>query len=128
MAWGFRFATATLVAADCEGTAQAKCTGDCVWCTSAAVPGGCYSKSDVAKLPPAVFKCGDTDDLESRLMAIESSFEGGDYQDAMKAYMAEPETAAVRVLQSKELDEVAGARPRCDGLLALVVAAWFAAR
>jgi hypothetical protein len=45
------------------------CTSDkqhnCVWCVSRAVPSKCYNAEDAKNLPPAVFVCGQKDDLIS---------------------------------------------------------------
>jgi len=42
----------------CEKKSEDDCTApSCVWCTSAAVGGGCYSPEEAAKLPHAVFSC-----------------------------------------------------------------------
>ncbi|GFR44723.1 hypothetical protein Agub_g6047 [Astrephomene gubernaculifera] len=42
----------------CDGKPQAACVAPgCVWCTSAAVGGGCYTPDEAKLLPKAIFKC-----------------------------------------------------------------------
>lgn len=46
--------------ASCDAIADqgvCKKTAGCTWCVSAAVPSSCFSESDAAKLPVAVFTC-----------------------------------------------------------------------
>ncbi|KAG2446666.1 hypothetical protein HYH02_008236 [Chlamydomonas schloesseri] len=46
------------VQATCDGKPEATCIGPaCVWCTSAAVGGGCYTPEEAKKLPGSIFKC-----------------------------------------------------------------------
>lgn len=56
----FILALAPSTRAGCDGLSETRCAAapDCVWCVAAAVPSACYSKSDAARLPPAVFTCG----------------------------------------------------------------------
>lgn len=60
----------------CEShKAEDACNTDtaCTWCTAAAVPSGCYSKSDAKSLPPAVFKCASTRARRSELLSREAT-------------------------------------------------------
>ncbi|PNH01676.1 hypothetical protein TSOC_012421 [Tetrabaena socialis] len=42
----------------CDGKAEAVCVGpECVWCSSAAVGGGCYTPAEAKLLPKAIFTC-----------------------------------------------------------------------
>ncbi|KAG2435199.1 hypothetical protein HXX76_007282 [Chlamydomonas incerta] len=42
----------------CDGKPEATCIApSCVWCTSAAVGGGCYTPDEAKLLPKAIFKC-----------------------------------------------------------------------
>ncbi|GIL53104.1 hypothetical protein Vafri_8791 [Volvox africanus] len=42
----------------CDGRPEASCVAPgCVWCTSAAVGGGCYTPDEAKLLPKAIFKC-----------------------------------------------------------------------
>jgi hypothetical protein len=42
----------------CDKKAEDSCIApDCVWCTSAAVGGGCYTPDQAKLLPSAIFKC-----------------------------------------------------------------------
>ncbi|GIM13859.1 hypothetical protein Vretimale_16938 [Volvox reticuliferus] len=46
------------LAGTCDGRSEASCVApDCVWCTSAAVGGGCYTPDEAKLLPKAIFKC-----------------------------------------------------------------------
>jgi len=59
-------AISTFAVADpCNGvyTAQSACDANsaCTWCKAAAVPSACYTKTDAAKLPAAVFQCDSTE-------------------------------------------------------------------
>lgn len=44
---------------ECAETDETTCDADakCTWCQSAAVPSGCKTKADAAKLPSSIFKC-----------------------------------------------------------------------
>jgi len=46
-------------ASTCGAKTQDACdkNSDCTWCKSAAVPSSCYTKTEAAKLPSAVFVC-----------------------------------------------------------------------
>jgi len=60
----------------CESyKADATCNSDkdCTWCTAAAVPSGCYSKSDAKSLPPGVFKCANTRVRRSEVLSREAT-------------------------------------------------------
>merc|ERR1719321_2629649 len=56
-------------------TADAQCNADktCTWCTAAAVPSACYSKSDAKGLPPAVFTCSSTRVRRNELLSREAT-------------------------------------------------------
>merc|ERR1719321_2387223 len=56
-------------------TADAQCNADktCTWCTAAAVPSACYTKSDAKSLPPAVFTCSSTRVRRSELLSREAT-------------------------------------------------------
>jgi hypothetical protein len=42
----------------CDSKPESACVApSCVWCTSAAVGGGCYTPSQAKMLPSAIFKC-----------------------------------------------------------------------
>ncbi|KXZ47625.1 hypothetical protein GPECTOR_34g784 [Gonium pectorale] len=42
----------------CDNKPEASCVApSCVWCTSAAVGGGCYTPEEAKLLPKAIFKC-----------------------------------------------------------------------
>ncbi|KAJ9532026.1 hypothetical protein QJQ45_003733 [Haematococcus lacustris] len=42
----------------CDKKPEGSCAApDCVWCTSAAVGGGCYTPAQAKMLPSAIFKC-----------------------------------------------------------------------
>jgi hypothetical protein len=42
----------------CDKKSEAQCLSpQCVWCTSAAVGGGCYTPAQAKLLPSAIFKC-----------------------------------------------------------------------
>ena len=63
--------------AECHSyTAKDTCIGKtqageaCLWCTSVAVPSTCYTESDAARLPSAVFQC----DKEDMNMNMENMF------------------------------------------------------
>jgi len=47
------------VGGGCDGLAHDAClgAGDCAWCDSMAVPGGCYPAESAKKLPASVFHC-----------------------------------------------------------------------
>ncbi|KAG2489530.1 hypothetical protein HYH03_011981 [Edaphochlamys debaryana] len=48
-------------ASACDGKSEGSCVAPaCVWCTSAAVGGGCYTPEEAKKLPGAIFKCKTT--------------------------------------------------------------------
>jgi hypothetical protein len=50
--------TEVAVQGTCDGKAEATCIApSCVWCTSAAVGGGCYTPDEAKLLPKAIFKC-----------------------------------------------------------------------
>ena len=57
--WGQVALLAKGVGGSCDGLAHDACmgAGDCAWCDSMAVPGGCYPAASAKKLPASVFHC-----------------------------------------------------------------------
>ena len=43
---------------------------ECVWCTAGAVPPACFSQSQAARLPPAVFQCDDANKAAPEFLTV----------------------------------------------------------
>lgn len=60
--------TTTKPNTSCDKLTEDSCVApDCLWCTSAAVGGGCYTPEEAKLLPSAIFKCKGAPSLAEQL-------------------------------------------------------------
>ncbi len=103
------FAAVTLLAFSLPARAQDACNGvytdqkscdansTCTWCKCAAVPSACFEKENAKRLPPGVYVCDSTDEVESFV----PEFEAFKKRFGKKYASAEEEAARFSVFQSE---------------------------